>query len=263
MSKIGIYAPTYNVAPYIGEMIKSIQNQSFKDWKLAIIDDGSNDNSYEAALQAKGNDDRIIIKKRDKHDGRIGYIKNETISLLGDVKYLASVDSDDLITNQALEIFSNFLDNNENFDAACGNFLCFDGTGKQWGFNHVINSGDFNSQILLKYMCYFPLRFCRKSIFNKVNGYDNILTSSIDYDLALKLDEVCNIKRIKEPVSYLYRQHNVQISFRERNEQNLNAKKALTAALKRRNMNFKIINDKPPFQLNPLNEEKHFIWGKK
>lgn len=260
MSKVGIYAPTWKTALYVGEMIKSIQAQTYQDWVLGIIDDASDDNSYEAALKAAGGDPRILISKRDTHNGRIGHIKNETIKLLGDVDYLASVDSDDLISPEAIEIFANFLDNNPDVGAACGNFICFNNEGKQWAFPHVVNSGDFDSNVLLRYMNYFPMRFCRKEHFDAVGGYDNELTSSIDYDLALKLDEVCTIRRIKEPVTYFYRQHNVQVSTRARPEQDQNAKNALERAVKRRGLNVEVIGDKPPFQLKTT--QSHFIWGK-
>lgn len=259
-SRIGIYSPTWNTANYVGEMIKSIQEQTHQNWVLAILDDASDDNSYEAAKKAAEGDSRIIVKKRDQHDGRIGYIKNENIKLLGDVDYLASVDSDDLITPEAIKLFADFLDNNPDVGAACGNFTCFDDNGKRWAFPHVANSGEFNSDVLLKYMCYFPMRFVRKEHFDSVGGYDNELTSAIDYDLALKLDEVCTIKRIKDPVTYLYRQHSIQVSTRERPEQDLNAKKALEKAVSRRNLNVEVVGNKPPFSFK--NQQSHFIWGK-
>jgi glycosyltransferase involved in cell wall biosynthesis len=267
MSKIGVYAPTYNVGKYIKEMIESIKKQSFQDWEIAIIDDGSSDNSYQEALSAANNDPRITIVRRDNHDGRIGYIKNETIKLFkGNPTYQVSVDSDDKIPDNTLEIFNNFMDNNPDVGAACGNFICFNDQGDTWTFPHVANSGEFNSNTLLEYMCYFPLRFYRREVYLKVGGYDNNLTSAIDYDLALKFDEVTKIKRIKEPINYLYRQHGIQVSTRARPEQDLNAKKALEAALKRRGMEFKVLNDKPPFMLASTNNsevKRHFIWGKK
>lgn len=260
MSKVGIYSPSFNTSKYVGEMIRSIQAQTHKDWVLGIIDDASDDDSYEAALEAAKGDSRIVVRKRDTHDGRIGYVKNETIKLLGNVDYLASVDSDDLIIPNAIELFANFLDSNPNVGAACGNFVCFNDEGKRWAFPHVANSGDFNSKVLLRYMCYYPMRFVRKEHFDAVGGYDNELTSSIDYDLALKLDEVCTIKRIKEPITYLYRQHSVQVSTRARPEQDLNAKKALQRAANRRNLNVDVVGDKPPFSFK--SKPSHFIWGK-
>lgn len=261
MSKVGIYAPSYNVKKYIGEMIESIKNQTFEDWELAILDDSSIDASYEEALKYR--ESRIIVEKNNKHSGKIGYIKNKTTKLFkGKPDYYASVDADDLIPPETLEIFVNFMDNHPNVGAACGNFICFDDTGNRWSFPHVANSGDFDPDILLKYMNFFPLRFVRREIFEQVGGYDETLTSAIDYDLALRLVDKTTIRRITEPVSYLYRQHDIQVSTRARPEQDLNAKMALEAALKRRQMDYRIVNNKPPFVIEPNNSRKHFIWGK-
>lgn len=258
MTKIGIYAPTYNTAPYVEEMIRSVQSQQFQDWTLAIIDDASTDNSYETALKAAEGDKRIIVKKREIHDGRIGYIKNETIKLFENVEYLVSIDSDDLIPN-ILHIFSNFLDSNKDIGALAGNFICFK-DNKRWAYPHVANSGDFNPNTSLKYSNWFPLRFYRRNCYEKVKGYDNNLTSAIDYDLLLKLQEITKFHRIKEPISYYYRQHDIQVSYRKRQEQDLNAKTALERALKRRDIKGKVINSSPPFIIEQEQQE-HFIWG--
>ncbi len=260
MPRVGIYAPTYNVGKYVKEMIHSISSQSYKDWVLGIVDDCSTDDTMEK-LDIKN--DRIIIKQNQLHIGKIGKIKNETISLFEkQPEFYCSVDSDDIIPNYAIELFVNYMDKNPHVGALCGNFVCFDESGKKWSYPHVTNTNNFDSNILLQYMCMFPLRFYRREFYEQVGGYDNDLTSAIDYDLALKLDEVCKIERIKEPITYLYRQHSVQISSRERPEQDLNAKTALKNALTRRNINAKIINDKPPFKLEFI-EKGHFIWGKK
>ena len=45
--KISIVMASYNYAPIIGEAIESIINQTYKDWELIIVDDGSTDNSVE------------------------------------------------------------------------------------------------------------------------------------------------------------------------------------------------------------------------
>jgi hypothetical protein len=109
----------------------------------------------------------------------------------------------------------------------------------------------------------FPLRFYKKSVVEKVGGYSNVLSSAVDFDLALKIDQIATIHRIKEPITYYYRQHSNQVSTKARHEQDLNAKKALEDALKRRGINGKVINDKPPFIIEKNKEEEHFIWGKK
>ena len=262
-NSVGIYMPCYNVEKYIGESINSILKQTFQNWELVIIDDCSTDKTYEVAK--KFMQSNIRVYHAPQHYGRIGALKNECIAQLCDHNYICHVGSDDLIPPNCLEIFVNYMDKHPEIGACCGNFKCFNDKGDEWSFPHVANSGDYDPSVLLRYMCLFPHRFYRKSVVESVGGYSNELTSAVDYDLALKIDEVTKIHRIKEPITYYYRQHAQQVSTRARPEQDLNAKTALLDALNRRGITGFIKNNAPPFIIEeePNKEEKHFIWGAK
>lgn len=260
-NSVGVYMPAYNAGRYIEESIMSIKNQTYKDWELVIIDDCSNDNTHQKAVNHMTHN--IMVYKRKGHCGRIGQVKNEAIKKLSRKhEYICHVGSDDKIPPYCLEIFVNYMDKHPEIGACCGNFLCFNDEGKQWSFPHVANSGEYDPNILLRYMCLFPHRFYRWTVVDTVGGYSNELTSAVDYDLALKVDEVAKIKRLKEPITYYYRQHSNQVSTRARPEQDLNAKRALEDALRRRGIDAIVTNDKPPFIIQKKKEE-HFIWGKK
>lgn len=262
MSVVGVYSAIYNSADYVEEMINSIKNQTFEDWELSMVDDGSQDNGFHVAMKASKDDPRIQVTTIP-HCGIVGKVKNKAISLFrGNPRYCCGVDSDDYIAPQALELFVNFLDRQPEVGAACGSFVCFDETGKQWMFNHAASKEDFNSETLLRYMNFFPLRFYRKMVYDIVGGYSEELTNADDYDLALKIDEVTRIRRIATPVTYFYRQHGQQISSRVKGEEDFNAKKALEAALGRRGLKGSVINDRPPFVIKNA-EKEHFIWGRK
>lgn len=264
MVSVGIYMPCYNVEKYIIDSVKSIENQTFENWELIIMDDCSEDNTYNVISEyldiiKKPN---IKIFKREKHCGYIGKVKNECIKKLNNPEFICHVGSDDIIPDYCLQVFIEFMNNNKQIGAAYGNFICFDDKDNKWTFPHVANSGDFDSNILLKYMTLFPHRFYRYETVKNAGFYSEELTSAVDYDLALKIDEIVKIKRIKEPVTYYYRQHSQQVSTKNRPEQDMNAKKALENALKRRNIDAIVKNDKPPFILEKT-EKNHFIWGKK
>ncbi len=64
---VSIITPVYNSEEFLSETIKSIQNQTYKNWQLLLVDDCSKDNSSE------------IIKSFRKEDARIKYIKLEKI----------------------------------------------------------------------------------------------------------------------------------------------------------------------------------------
>jgi len=255
---VGIYMPAYNVEKYILESLNSIKSQTYQDWELVIIDDASTDNTYGAIKTiidtTMYQDERIKLFKRDEHCGKIGQVKNECISKFEKQhEYICHVGSDDIVPNNCFETFVQYMDANSNIGACCGSFICFDDSGKQWSLPHVANSNGFDRRILLQYMCLFPMRFYRKSVVDSVGGYSNELTSAVDYDLALRLDEVTVIHRIKGPVTYYYRQHEGQVSTKSRTEQDANAKKALQAALSRRGIIGIVENDKPPFKIRLIN----------
>ena len=91
--------PTYNRAAFIGETIESILKQTYQNWELIIVDDGSDDNTEELVLQVK--DQRIQFYKA----GRVGIngkIKNIGVEKAsGDL--ISFIDSDDLWAETKLE----------------------------------------------------------------------------------------------------------------------------------------------------------------
>jgi len=259
MPRVGIYVPAWNAEKYIGEMIASVRNQTFDDWTMVILDDASDDRTVAAAAEAAHGDSRISISSPGTHCGLIGKLKNEAISQLPDTEFICHVGSEDKISPDCLELFVRFMDAHPDLGAACGSFLAFDDSGKKWMFPHVARDRGFDSERLLRYMCMYPMRFYRRDAVEKVGGYSNELSSSVDYDLALRLDENVKIGRLEDRVTYFYRQHPQQVSRRARPQQNLNAKKALQDALDRRGLEQTVVNDAPPFRLEDKLPD-HFIW---
>ena len=51
--KVSIIVPVYNCEKYLKKCIESIINQTYKDWELILIDDGSTDSSYDICLKYK------------------------------------------------------------------------------------------------------------------------------------------------------------------------------------------------------------------
>ena len=51
--KISVIIPVYNAESYIGRCIESVQVQTFGDWQMILVDDGSNDNSLAICQKAK------------------------------------------------------------------------------------------------------------------------------------------------------------------------------------------------------------------
>ena len=97
--KVSIILPTYNRADLIMETIESILSQTYRNWELIIIDDGSDDNTEEIISQIK--DERIQFHKA-RRIGIVGKIKNIGIEKARG-ELIAFIDSDDLWAETKLE----------------------------------------------------------------------------------------------------------------------------------------------------------------
>jgi glycosyltransferase involved in cell wall biosynthesis len=100
---------TYNRGGYLTAAINSVCNQSFRDWELIIIDDGSVDNTSEVAGVFAANEK--IRYERIKHCGHIK-AKNYGIRIAGG-QYVTFLDSDDEYKREHLENYYKILENDE------------------------------------------------------------------------------------------------------------------------------------------------------
>lgn len=97
---VSIVIPTYNRANLVGESIRSVLNQTYTNWELIIIDDGSQDNTLEIVSAFVDSRIRYFFIE---HCGIFGKVRNEGLKISkGD--YVAFLDSDDLWSPDKLEI---------------------------------------------------------------------------------------------------------------------------------------------------------------
>jgi len=108
MNSIDIILPTYNCEKYIEETINSIIGQSFKSWRLIIIDDKSNDSTLNL-IEKYLSDQRISLKKLKKNKGQ-GFCRNLALRY-SNSEYVAFIDSDDIWKKDKLKKQIEFMDN--------------------------------------------------------------------------------------------------------------------------------------------------------
>jgi hypothetical protein len=105
--------PVYNSAPFLRGSIGSVLGQTFRDFELIAIDDGSTDQSWEI-LQSFGNDRRVRPIRRKSNQGAAA-AKNDGI-VRSDSDYIAFLDSDDLANPRRLEIQVQTMERKRRFD---------------------------------------------------------------------------------------------------------------------------------------------------
>ncbi len=99
--KISIIIPVYNTEQYLQECLDSVLNQTFADFEVICIDDGSTDNSYLILEKYAKKDSRIKIFKNHSNIGCVA-TKNKAISK-SQGEYIYPLDSDDIILPETLQ----------------------------------------------------------------------------------------------------------------------------------------------------------------
>ena len=108
LPRVSVLIPAYNVEKYIAESIESILNQTYSDFELIIINDGSTDNTAKIIQQYASQDKRIKFINHKKNRG-VSAIRNELLdTAIGE--YAAFHDSDDISLPTRLAVQVEFLD---------------------------------------------------------------------------------------------------------------------------------------------------------
>jgi GT2 family glycosyltransferase len=142
MAKISVIMPAYNRASFIGETIESILGQTYQDWELIIVDDGSTDNTQEVVSRYP---DPRIRCVRQANAGETA-ARNAGLSLAKG-EYIACIDSDDLMLPHNLEVLLKTLEADPEAGCAYGWFYFMDASGQPLPYQHGQISGVVPQQI--------------------------------------------------------------------------------------------------------------------
>ena len=108
MPRVSIITPAYNAAQYLEETVKSVQNQTFMDWEMIIVDDCSKDDTYKIAARLAEEDPRIKVLQNKVNSG-VSATRNAALDVATG-EYIAFLDSDDLWLAQKLEKQVQFME---------------------------------------------------------------------------------------------------------------------------------------------------------
>lgn len=213
---LSIIVPVYNAEKYLDQCIQSILSQTYKDFELLLIDDGSLDQSLKICERYKNTDKRVKVFQ--KTNGGVSSARNLGIEMAKG-NLLSFCDADDIIDNQMYEILLDFF-NRKNVDRIVGGYrylysdghcldckkrledgvytkedllpcVIDDGTLSGFLFSGVNNS-IFKKEIIDK----FKIRFNEKIKYNEDSlfSFEYCLNSNTLYSLQSKM-------------LYFYRQH--------------------------------------------------------
>ncbi|SOC79438.1 hypothetical protein SAMN06296241_0962 [Salinimicrobium sediminis] len=124
---VSVIMPAYNAAGYIAESIRSVQQQSFEDWELLVIDDASKDGTSEIVEALRAEDSRIKLHVLPTNQGA-GFSRNIGIkAATGD--YISFLDADDLWKPHKIQTQLDLM-KNENVQVCFSSYELIDERGK-------------------------------------------------------------------------------------------------------------------------------------
>ncbi len=180
--KIDIILPNFNSSDYIKETIKSIVNQTFKNWRLIIVDDCS-DKKTKAILRKFSKNKKIKIFWLKKNKGA-GYCRNYAIKKSKSL-YLAFIDSDDLWKKDKLETQLRFMEDN-NYLFTYTNYETF---GKRTKFVSPAKEYDFKKFVSDTSICTSTM-IIKRNILKNIEFTNSVICE--DYFFKCKVLKVCN-----------------------------------------------------------------------
>lgn len=175
---ISVVLPTYNRGASILKAVESVISQSFHDWQLIIVDDGSTDNTNEV-VEKLLHDDRIKYYKQNNQG--VCSARNFGASKASG-EYLIFLDSDDLLLHDALKIFNNCLESKPLLVFARVVVVNTDGA-EEIKVNKFGASALKRGTISLLAGSYV----IKKDIFVQVGGFDEKLKYAENAELALRV----------------------------------------------------------------------------
>ena len=205
--KVSVIVPTYNRADRLERALNSIVSQTYQDFELIVVDDGSTDKTYQL-MKSFPKAQYFYIKKNSgvskARNVGLAFAKGELICFL---------DSDDLWKEKKIQIQSLWLENNKHSQ------ICY--TDEIWVRNGVrVNpmnrhrkySGDIFRHCLGLCIVSPSSVMIRAKLFDEIGNFDESLPACEDYDLWLRIASKYAFHFIEEPLIIKYGGHSDQLS---------------------------------------------------
>jgi glycosyltransferase involved in cell wall biosynthesis len=203
---ISIILPAYNCEAYIGKAIQSVLDQTFTDFELIIINDGSTDKTEFIILSFT--DERIVYQKNPSNKGLI-YTLNRGIEIAKG-KYIARMDADEICLPDRLKNQKMFLDENADVSVVSSVVNLLNEKGEITGAwpldRETITAETIRQKMPVENCIAHPSVMMRAEVIRQFK-YNPRQKNIEDYDLWLRLlNRGRRIAKLKDP-QLLYRMH--------------------------------------------------------
>ena len=203
-----VILPLYNKAPYVSKAIRSVLSQTFADYELIIMDDGSKDASYDVAMQAIEGRTNCHIH-RQKNAG-VSLARNNAV-VLSHGDYLCFLDADDWWDPEFLSNVSNLIDTYPDAGIYGTSYTIVNETKKKtrvatMGLDPGFDMGYINYCRVYANGMYMPLwtgAVCiPRWVYDEMGGFKSHLKLGEDFDLWIRIARKYKVAFLNKPLSY-------------------------------------------------------------
>ena len=201
MPKYSIIIPLYNKGDYIVNTVQSVLQQSFSDFELIVVNDGSTDNGPELLKEIE--DARLTLI--NKENGGVSSARNLGIAKASG-EWITFMDADDIMYPFALETYENVIQNHPNYDVIVA---ATDQSQKKYPSTNeirIIEDYDYeNAASYAKHGFSLVNTDCiciRRTLLDKVGYFNEEYTHGEDQDLWKRLSEASPFVKIDKAVAF-------------------------------------------------------------
>jgi glycosyltransferase involved in cell wall biosynthesis len=257
--RASVILPVHNAERYLRQAVDSVLTQTFPDFEVILLDDGSTDASLRILKQYERQDARCRVISRENR-GLIATL-NEGLALArGEI--VLRMDADDVCRPDRFALQIDYLDRHLNCVAVGGVILLTDAEGMPIVemFKRVTHDDIDSAMLLGEAAIAHPTAAIRRTALEKVAGYDSTVPHAEDLDLFLRLAEVGQLANLPEVVLE-YRQHLASVGYRFSQTQAESVRRAVERAHVRRGV--RRTNCEPEWPLEKAEElwAVHQKWG--
>lgn len=210
MPKVTVIIPTYNRREYVQEAIDSVITQTFHDYDIIVIDDGSTDGTREALPERYGDQIHYVWQTNQGESAA----RNHALARATG-HYIAFLDSDDLWLPDKLDKQVALLEQQQDIGAAFCQAWIINEFGQRIAAN-PLGEGLADERLTLENLCLDndvvgpSTALVRRNIFDQVGGFDAQIHYGEDWDLWLRIAAEHRLVTIPEPLASLRRHQGTQ-----------------------------------------------------
>lgn len=209
---VSVILPVYNGSAYLVEAIESVLDQTWTDFELLLIDDGSTDSTIELASRYD-DDPRLIILRNNQNMGLIATL-NRGIELARG-EFIARMDADDIALPHRLERQVTFLESHPDVGLCGSHVITFWQTGEQ-NWRYPEHDDEIRCRLLFSAAFAHPSVMMRRTLLMENHiRYDKDYPFAEDYAFWIRCMPYCSMANIAEPL-LRYRLHESNTASRHR-----------------------------------------------